>query len=85
MAKSDKAKKSDKALDNLKKLYSDQSALNKRILAAEKLYATELKAEAKAAAKQAKAVKPARKNAAKKAGTPKVPAGRRPAVKPARI
>ena len=77
--------KSDKALDNLKKLYGDQTALNKKILAAEKLYATELKAEAKAAAKQVKTVKPVKKTAAKKTGTPKAPVGRKPAAKPARV
>jgi hypothetical protein len=73
--------KSDKALDTLKKLYSEQTALNKKILAAEKLYAAELKAEAKAAAKQAKIAKPAGKPAAKRAGAQKVPARGRPAVR----
>ncbi|MDR0718065.1 MAG: hypothetical protein LBF78_00395 [Treponema sp.] len=62
--------KSDKALENLKKLYGDQTALNKKILAAEKLYAAELKAEAKAAVKLTKAAKPAGRTAAKKAGAP---------------
>jgi hypothetical protein len=77
--------KSEKALENLKKLYSDQIALNRKILAAEKLYAAELKAEAKALTKQAKAAKPARKTAEKKAGAPKIPARRRvAAVKPAK-
>jgi hypothetical protein len=62
--------KSDKALDNLKKLYGEQAALNKKILVAEKMYASELKAEAKAAAvKLPKAAKPA-----KKAGAAKAPA-----------
>jgi dimeric dUTPase (all-alpha-NTP-PPase superfamily) len=85
MAKLDKPAKSDKALDNLKKLYSEQTALNKKILAAEKLYATELKAEAKAAVKQTKTVKPARKTAAKNAAAPKAPAKRRPAVRPPKV
>jgi hypothetical protein len=71
MAKSDKMK-SDKALENLKKLYTEQTLLNKKILAAEKLYAAELKAEAKAV------VKPG-KTAVKKAGAPKAPARGRPA------
>jgi hypothetical protein len=79
MAKSDYTK-SDKALDNLKKLYGDQTALNKKILVAEKLYAVELKAETKAATKQTKAAKPAGKPAAKKAGTTKAPARGRPAA-----
>jgi hypothetical protein len=68
--------KSGKALDNLKKLYGDQAALNKKILAAEKLYAAELKAEAKVAGKQAKPAKPGRKPAAKKAGAPTQTRGR---------
>jgi dimeric dUTPase (all-alpha-NTP-PPase superfamily) len=79
--------KSDKALDNLKKLYSEQTALNKKILAAEKLYATELKAEAKITAKQAKPAKKvaAKKVAAKKTGAPKAQAKRRSSVaKPAK-
>jgi hypothetical protein len=71
MAKSDKTK-SAKALDNLKKLYAEQTGLNKKILAAEKLYAAELKAEAQAAVKSAKTAR-----AAKKAGTPKTPGRRR--------
>jgi hypothetical protein len=71
--------KSDKALDNLKKLYGEQTALNKKILAAEKLYAAELKAEAKTVVKQAKTVKPGKKPVAKKAGAPKAPARGRPA------
>jgi hypothetical protein len=65
--------KSGKALDNLKKLYGDQTALNKKILAAEKLYAAELKAEAKAA-------KPGKKPVAKKAGVPNAPTRGRPIV-----
>jgi dimeric dUTPase (all-alpha-NTP-PPase superfamily) len=79
--------KSDKALDNLKKLYGEQTALNKKILAAEKLYATELKAEAKAVTKQTKIAKPARKAAPKKAGAPKAPATRRrtDAVRPPKV
>jgi hypothetical protein len=69
--------KSDKALENLKKLYGEQTALNKKILAAEKMYAAELKAEAKAVTKQTKAVKPARKATkvpARKTGVAKAPA-----------
>jgi hypothetical protein len=81
MAKSDKTK-SDKTLDNLKKLYGEQTALNKKVLAAEKLYAAELKAEAKAAVKLAKTAQPAKKTAVKKAGTPKAPARRRTAAGP---
>jgi dimeric dUTPase (all-alpha-NTP-PPase superfamily) len=77
--------KSNKALENLKKLYGDQTALNKKILAAEKLYAAELKAESKAVAKQTKAPKPARKTAVKKVGAPKAPVGRRPAVKTVKV
>jgi hypothetical protein len=74
--------KSGKALENLKKLYGDQTALNKKILAAEKLYAAELKAETKAVAKQAKGAKPGRKPAVKKAGAPNTSTrGRPPAVR----
>jgi hypothetical protein len=65
--------KSDKALDNIKKLYGEQTALNKKILAAEKLYASELKAEAKAVTKQPKAAKPAKKAGARKAGPAQAP------------
>jgi hypothetical protein len=79
MAKSEKTK-SDKALENLKKLYGEQTALNKKVLAAEKLYATELKAEAKATVKLAKTAQPAGKTAAKKAATPKAPARRKAAA-----
>jgi dimeric dUTPase (all-alpha-NTP-PPase superfamily) len=78
MAKSDKVK-SDKALENLKKLYSEQTILNRKILVAEKLYATELKAEAKAVVKLVKTAKPAGKTATRKAGTQKAPARGRPA------
>ncbi|MDR1248890.1 MAG: hypothetical protein LBK63_06270 [Treponema sp.] len=63
--------KSDKALDTLKKLYGEQAALNKKILAAEKAYGAELKAEAKTATKQTKTVKPAKRGPAKKTGTVK--------------
>jgi hypothetical protein len=75
--------KSDKALDNLKKLYGEQAALNKKILAAEKAYASELKAEAKAVTKQTIAAKPVKKAGAKKAGPAKAPAAakRKRAVK----
>jgi dimeric dUTPase (all-alpha-NTP-PPase superfamily) len=78
MAKSSKAK-SDKTLENLKKLYSEQTGLNRKILAAEKLYATELKAEAKAEVKLVKTAKAAGKTVAKKTGTQKAPARGRPA------
>jgi hypothetical protein len=61
--------KTDKALDNLKKLYVEQSALNKKILVAQKMYVAELKTEAKTAVKQTKTAKPA-----KKAGAAKAPA-----------
>jgi dimeric dUTPase (all-alpha-NTP-PPase superfamily) len=83
MAKSEKTK-SDKTLENLKKLYSEQTALNRKVLAAEKLYATELKAEAKAAVKLAKTVQPAKKTAAQKTGTQKAPARRRVVAGPAK-
>jgi hypothetical protein len=83
MAKSDKTK-SDKALDNLKKLYSEQTALNRKVLAAEKLYAAELKAEAKAAIKLAKSAQPAKKTAGRNAGTSKTPVRRRNAAGPAK-
>jgi hypothetical protein len=73
--------KSDKALDNLKKLYVEQTTLNKKILAAEKTYAVELKEEAKAATKQTKPAKPGRKASAKKAGAAKAPAKRKTAAK----
>ncbi|MDR3122444.1 MAG: hypothetical protein LBU16_01530 [Treponema sp.] len=76
MAKVEKSTKSGKALDNLKKLYSEQTALNKKILAAEKLYATELKAEVKVAVKPPKAAKPGRKTA----GVSKAPVRRRSAA-----
>jgi hypothetical protein len=76
MAKLDRTK-SVKALDNLKKLYSEQTAINRKILVAEKLYAAELKAEAKAAVNMAKTAQPARKTVARKAGASKTPARRR--------
>jgi hypothetical protein len=59
--------KSEKALDDLKKLYGKQAALNKDILVAEKAYALALKADVKVPVKPAKAAKPAKKAAAKKA------------------
>jgi hypothetical protein len=82
MAKSDKTK-SGKTLDTLKKLYSEQTALNRKVLATEKLYATELKAEAKAAVKLAKTVKTAGRTATKRSGTQKAPTRRRAAAGPA--
>jgi hypothetical protein len=74
--------KSEKALDDLKKLYGKQAALNKDILAAEKAYASALKADVKVTVKPAKAAaKTARKAPAKKAAAKKAPARR--ARKPA--
>jgi hypothetical protein len=73
--------KSEKALENLKKLYLEQTSLNKKILAAEKAYATELKEEAKTVVKQPKAAKSAKKGPAKKAGAAKAPAKRKTAAK----
>jgi hypothetical protein len=63
--------KSEKALEDLKKLYGKQAALNKDILAAEKAYATALKADVKVTVKPAK---PAKKAGAKKAAAKKAPA-----------
>ena len=60
--------KSEKALDDLKKLYGKQAAINKDILDAEKAYASALKADAKVSVKPAKP--------AKKAGAKKAPARR---------
>jgi hypothetical protein len=73
--------KSDKALDNLKKLYVEQTTLNKKILAAEKAYAVELKEEAKVVVKQPKTAKSGRKTAAKKTGATKAPAKRKTAAR----
>jgi hypothetical protein len=68
--------KSDKALEDLKKLYGKQAAINKDILAAEKAYAAELKAEAKVVKPVKAAVKkaPAKKVVAKKVAVKKAPA-----------
>jgi hypothetical protein len=70
--------KSEKALEDLKKLYGKQATLNKDILAAEKAYAAALKADVKVTVKPAK---PAKKAPAKKAAAKKAPARR--ARKPA--
>jgi hypothetical protein len=76
--------KSEKALEDLKKLYGKQASVNKDILAAEKAYASALKADAKVAVKPAKAAgKTTRKASAKKAGGKKAPARR--ARKPAAV
>ncbi|GHV27351.1 hypothetical protein AGMMS4952_08880 [Spirochaetia bacterium] len=79
--------KSEKALDDLKKLYGKQAALNKDILAAEKAYASALKADVKVSVKPAKKAgakkAPGRKAGAKKPAARKAPAKRKPAaVKP---
>jgi hypothetical protein len=76
--------KSDKALEDLKKLYGKQAAINKDILAAEKVYASELKAEAKAAAKPVKVAAkkaPVKRAAAKKAPAKKVAAKKKVVAK----
>jgi hypothetical protein len=73
--------KSDKALENLKKLYGEQATLNKKILVAEKAYAVELKEEAKAIVKQPKTAKTGKRGPAKKTGAAKAPARRKAIVK----